>query len=111
YNFIGNLFRNYTLDEKYYINFVENKITLTDLEKNNEFSYNISNLLKENVVKLNKNNNEILHPNEPILIEFSILNYDFAILPTIVLFKEKNNEIIDCRIDDDVECIFFIKKN
>ena len=111
YDFIGNLYSNYTLDDKYSISFENNQMILSELNKKNQTSYNISSLLKEKTMEqIDLFDNLILHPKKPILLQFSMKEYDFVIAPRQISIKEKNNEIVECELIDDDYNLIFIKK-
>lgn len=115
YDFIGNLYSNYTLDDKYLISFENNQMILSELNKKNQTSYNISSLLKEKTMEQidlfdNQILHPILHPKKPILLQFSMKEYDFVIAPRQISIKEQNNEIVECELIDDDYNLIFIKK-
>ena len=111
YDFIGNLYSNYTLDDKYLISFEDNQMILSELNKKNQTSYNISSLLKEKTMEqIDLFDNLILHPKKPILLQFSMKEYDFVIAPRQISIKEQNNEIVECELIDDDYNLIFIKK-
>lgn len=115
YDFIGNLYSNYTLDDKYLISFENNQMILSELNKKNQTSYNISSLLKEKTMEQidlfdNQILHPILHPKKPILLQFSMKEYDFVIVPRQISIKEQNNEIVECELIDDDYNLIFIKK-
>ena len=115
YDFIGNLYSNYTLDDKYSISFEDNQMILSELNKKNQTSYNISSLLKEKTMEQidlfdNQILHPILHPKKPILLQFSMKEYDFVIAPRQISIKEQNNEIVECELIDDDYNLIFIKK-